>query len=79
MKLFTPIWLTALLLSGNAGTASAGNTYYLCSYEIHEGGTPVVRRVEYYEPTLQAAQRKFEAFLRDLQAQGKAPRNLGCR
>lgn len=79
MKFPIAVSLTGLLLLGSAGVAGASNSYYLCSYEIHEEGSPVVRRIEYFEPTLQAARRRFDAFLRDLRAQGKVPRDLGCR
>lgn len=79
MKMFVKSFMAGLLVLAGVEAADATNRYFLCSYEVFEDGRPVVRRIEYYEPDLQAAMRQFDMFLRQLEAQGKAPRNLGCR
>ncbi len=71
--------LAGLLTVGGTGVAPQDNTYYVCSYEVFEDGRPLVRRIEYFSPSLAAARAAFDAFLRDLEAQGQHPRSLGCR
>lgn len=82
MKPFAATCLATVLLAAGlppAKAAKAATNSYTCSYQLYENGQPVVRRVEYVEPNLQAAMAKFEAFLADLRAQGKQPQHLGCR
>lgn len=78
MKMFIKPFMAGLLVLAGPEAADATSRYFLCSYEVFEAGRPVVRRIEYYEPDLQTAVRQFDMFLRQLEAQGKAPRNLGC-
>ncbi len=73
------ITLAGLLIAGGTGVAPQDNTYYVCSYEVFEDGRPLIRRIEYFASSLAAARAAFEAFLRDLETQGRHPRSLGCR
>ena len=79
MKPFAATCLATVLLAAGLPPAKAAANNYTCSYQLYENGQPVVRRVEYVEPNLQAAMARFEAFLADLRAQGKQPQHLGCR
>src|SRR5690606_7291296 len=64
MKMFVKSFMAGLLVLASVEAADATNRYFLCSYEVFEDGRPVVRRIEYYEPDLQAAMRQFDMFLR---------------
>lgn len=79
MNLSRRIFSMTLLGIAGLPAAHSADARYTCSYRLYENGQPIVRRVEYVEPSLEAAKAKFERFLDDLRAQGLQPQHLGCR
>ncbi len=72
-------YLTTVLMACGAPAAHSADALFTCSYQLYENGQPIIRRVQYDEPSLDVAKAMFERFLDDLRAQGRQPQHLGCR